>query len=214
MHDLRGPWLCFCFVVLSVAFPITVLAQPTPGFVEDFTSTISGFGGGASYSNPGTGGVGGAGDGFLLLALTAPGRLGTRSPSTNFGGDYVAAGITQIHLSLNDVGSDEDLAIHFGIGAMMTNFWLYNAAFTPPEHAWAEFVVDLTDEGLFTQIRGSGTFAEALTGATNILLRHDLPPLTDTPDTIAGDVGIDHIQLLGPAPVEPRTWGEIKHLFQ
>ena len=78
----------------------------------------------------------------------------------------------------------------------------------------AEFVVDLTNEALFTQIHGSGTFEDALTGATNILMRHDLPPLTDTPDTIAGDVGIDHIQLLGPAPVEPRTWGEIKHLFQ
>jgi len=198
---------------LSCWLPIAALAQPTAGFVEDFTSTLGGFSGGDSYSNPGTGGVGGAADGFLLVEQSTPFHFGTRSTAAAFTGDYLAAGVTRIRIALNDVGADQDFAIHFGIGTVRDNFWLYNTAFTPPEHAWGEFEVDLTNEALFTRIRGSGTFAEALTGATNILIRHDRPPLTDTPDNLAGELGIDHIQLIGPAPVEPRTWGEIKHLF-
>jgi hypothetical protein len=200
-------------LIPCLAFPIAVLAQPSAGFVEDFATTLGEFGGGDSYSNPGTGGVGGATDGFLLVERAKPFHFGTRSFAAAFTGDYLAAGITKIRFALNDVGADQVFAIHFGIGAGGGNFWLYTTAFTPPENAWAEFEVDLTNEALFTRIRGSGTFAEALSGATNILIRHDLPPLTDSPDDIAGELGIDHIQLIGPAPVEPRTWGEIKHLF-
>jgi hypothetical protein len=141
-------------------------------------------------------------------------NFGTRSLSAHFTGDYLAAGITRIRFWLNDVDADQDFAIHFGIGAGAGNFWLYNAAFTPPENAWAEFEVDLTNEALFTQIRGAGTFAEALAGAQNVLFRHDLPPLTDMPDVIAGELGLDQVMLVGTDPVEPGTWGQIKNRFR
>ena len=53
-------------------------AAPTLGFVEDWPpGTLSGWGGGsASYTNPGTGGKNGAGDGFLQVGNTTAGKLG------------------------------------------------------------------------------------------------------------------------------------------
>jgi hypothetical protein len=199
---------------LGALIPRFSAAQPTAGFVESFTTDNGGFGGGAAYSNPGTGGVGGAGDGYLLIERATAFHFGTRSFGTDYMGDYLAAGITRIRFSLNDVGADQDFQIHFGIGAGAGNFWLYTTAFVPPENAWAEFEVDLTNESLFTHIRGSGTFTGALTGVGNILIRHDLPPLTDTPDDLAGELGLDQVMLVGPAPVEPGTWGRIKSHFR
>jgi hypothetical protein len=202
-------------VVLGLpALPRPAAAQPTAGFVENFTSGTGEFGGGSTYTNPGTGGVGGAGDGYLHIENTGAFNFGTRSLGPNFTGDFLAAGITRIRFWLNDVGADQSFEIHFGIGAGASNFWLYNTGFAPPENAWAEFEVDLTNEALFTQTRGTGTFAQALSGASNILIRHDLLPLTDTPDAIAGELGLDQVMLVGAAPVEPGTWGRIKAQFR
>src|SRR6185503_8976651 len=135
--------LIVLLTALSVC-PCLAYAQPTAGFVENWPGTsLEGWGGGATYSNPGTGGVGGAGDGFLMVNRPLIGNLGTTSQGTEYVGNWTAAGIVAVKLWLKDVGGNQALEIHFAIGNG-GNFWQYNLGFLPPEANWQEFTVDLT----------------------------------------------------------------------
>jgi hypothetical protein len=171
------------------------------GYVEDFPPErgTAGFFSGANLSNPGTGGVGGSGDGFLLISLASPGNFGAATDRMEFTGNLLADGVTGFSFFLNDVGTDEDFEIHVGIGTPATSFWLYTQGFRPPENTWQEFFVDVTQESLWTRIQGTGTFQSALQNSQRLLFRHDLPPLVGSPDPIAGDLGIDRITVL-PEP--------------
>jgi hypothetical protein len=157
--------------------------------------------------------VDGAADGYLRVTRDTPLNFGTRSFGPNFSGDYLAAGITHIKFWLNDVDANQDFAIHLGIGTGI-NFWLHRTGFQPPENSWAEFEVDLTDSDQFVQIRGSAAYDAALQEVDRILFRHDLDPITSTPEGIQGELGIDKIQLLAVNPVESHTWGKIKAVFR
>lgn len=183
-------------------------AAPTLGFVETFPGTsLSTWGlGGAVNTNPGAGGTGGAGDGFLMFK-TPNGTvhsLGAQSGGPEYLGDWTAAGVTQVRLWLNDVGTDDPLEMHFAIGKAFTNVWQYNPGFLPPLHQWAEFVVDLSSSANWTQIIGTGTFTQALQSVDRVLVRHDKTPYTMQPDAIDGDVGLDHVLLTnGVVGVDP-----------
>ena len=143
-------------LLIAIAIPTHVSAAPTLGFVEPFTSTITTWGGGATESNPGTGGVGGAADGYLRIARTGafPAQLATRSDGLEYHGDWVAANINKIDLWLNDVGANQNLEIHVAIGNA-ANFWLCKTGFSPPENSWAQFSVNLNDSTNFQQIIGA-----------------------------------------------------------
>lgn len=205
--------------VWAVLSAVPAMADPVVGFVETFSSPGVGSwgGGGASglvISNPGTGGTGGAGDGYLLASLGSPGNFGVRSTGAEYAGDWVAAGVLQLRLSLQDVGAPNAFQIHVCLGNT-SNFWETNTGFLPPAGTWQEFVVDLTNEANFTRIIGSGTFTEALQHVDRLLIRHDLPPLTMSPDATSGDLGIDHISLEGGATrTIPSTWGRIQALYR
>jgi hypothetical protein len=193
------PFLIPALVALtSLIHPLPAGAQATVGFGEDFPpeNGTAGFIGGAQLSNPGTGGRGGAGDGYLRIARDPfPGNLGTFNAGPNYGGNYIAAGIRYVVFWLNDVDTDEDLEIHLSVGNS-TNFWQYNVGFTPPEHSWAVFAVDLADSANFTRIVGfSGNYTLALTTVDRLHWRHDKPPFTQGPDLIAGQFGLDGISL-------------------
>jgi hypothetical protein len=180
--------------------------------------TPAGFVSGAPLSNPGTGGVGGAGDGYLMIArMPIAGHLGSYNNGPAYAGDYVAAGVTRIAFRLNHLEGAQPLEMHLAIGAG-TNFWQSNAGFSPPAGSWAEFAVDLTDSTTFTRIIGIGNgFSEALRTTSKLLFRHDLPPYTGgsgLADEVAGVVGLDRIEFLSATPVEPRTWGRIKSLYR
>ena len=194
-----------------VAFIVVVMfgaaaragAGPVLGFLEDWPGTSTqGWGGGPSHivlSNPGTGGVGGASDGYLLATLSGtPNFLGTRSNGAEYTGDWTAAGIRSVKVWLNDVGTSNGFEIHFCIGNI-GNFWQYNPGFIPPSDAWSAFVVDLQDSTAFTHIIANDGFgfAWALQHTTTILLRHDFAPYSMEPDPTSGDLGIDHLELLG-----------------
>lgn len=187
---------------LFALFPLLLLAPlahgaPTLGFIEHWAGTATNsWGGGSSYANPGAGGVHGPGDGFLHVSTTGPFNLGAFNSTATYSGDWIAAGITQVRFWLNDIGADEPLEIHFGIGSQ-TNFWQYDAGFIPPLGSWAQFSVDLTSSAAFSQILDSpgGTFAEALQGPNRILFRHDLAPYGQFPDAIQADVGVDALLL-------------------
>jgi hypothetical protein len=187
-------------------------AAPTLGFVETFPgNSVGTWGGGADFSNPGTGGTGGVPDGYLLIK-TPNGTvhsLGSDSGGSEYLGDWTAAGITQVRLWLNDVGTDDPLEMHFVIGKAFTNVWQYNPGFLPPLHQWAEFVVDLSSSANWTRIIGTGTFTQALQDVDRVLVRHDKTPYMMMPDAIDGDVGLDHLLLTNGVVGVPRAAGPV-----
>jgi hypothetical protein len=192
-------------LIVTILFPLASLAAfvrpaaaaPTIGFVERFPGTsLQGWAGGAVESNPGTGGLAGAGDGFLRFQ-TPNGfqhNLGVRSSGTEYLGNWTAAGIKQVRLWLRDVDQDDALEIHFSVGGL-ANLWQYNVEFLPPTSQWAQFVVDLTSPANWTQIVGTGTFASALAAVEVVHVRHDNAPYVQQPDPLDGDVGLDQILL-------------------
>jgi len=179
-------------------------AQPVLGFIEDFPGvSLSSWAGGAITSNPGTGGFGGAGDGYLDVATVSPANLGTVSFGTEYAGDWTAAGITQVRCWLKDTGGTGDLSIRLSFSDGV-NTWQQDAGIVPPADAWALYVVDLVAAD-FTHNRGStGTFASALGSVDRFHFRHDLPPFGASPDIVQGAFGLDHILLTnGTVGVEP-----------
>ena len=213
-HSLPPSTLGIAALLASLALslaPARIQAQPVLGFIEEFPGTSIGTWGAAFtlVTNPGSGGYLGPGDGYLKLQTTMSNQFGARSFDEQYTGNWTAAGITQVRLWLNDVGTDDPLEIHFSVGDGTANFWQYNVGFVPPLHAWGVFVVDLTSGANWTQILGSGTFASALTTVDRIHLRHDPPPFAHVPtppDPIVADLGLDHILLtdglvgVGPSP--------------
>jgi flagellar hook capping protein FlgD len=184
----------------------SALAAPTIGFVEQWPGiSLQGWSSQANNSNPGTGGLGGVGDGFLLFS-TPNGiqhNLGSASFGLEYAGDWTAAGITQVRLWLKDVGADDALEMHFALGNG-SNFWHYDVAFMPPSGQWAEFVADLSSATNWSRIIGTGTFAAALQTVDRVHIRHDKPPFIQQPDPLDGDVGLDYLLLTnGVAGVPP-----------
>ncbi|MEC9372948.1 MAG: hypothetical protein VYC34_03855 [Planctomycetota bacterium] len=177
-----------------------------PTLIEDFETAgdLGGWGGGGgnSYTNPGTGGVGGADDGFLMISREFSGSLATRNFNSDYEGDYVAAGITAISLWFNDLGTPEGHMMRLSIGTTF-NLWQTNLALVPGEGEWVEYIIDLTDQSQFTQIGAfGGTLEDALMTADRILIRHDTEPFDPVgamPTPTTGDVGIDRIMFI-PAP--------------
>lgn len=201
--------------IAFMALVALVLARPSfgapvVGFVEDFTAAgTGGWAGGPGSVNPGTGGVGGGGDGYLYIQTLFDGNWGNRCRlCPEYTGSWSAAGIHELRLWLSDVGPDEAFEIHVAIGNDH-NLWQYDTGFAPPNGSWAEFSVQLDQAANFTQTIGTQPFAEAMDSVSILLIRHDLAPYLpnpNPPDPIAGDAGIDRIQLLaGTAGVEPST---------
>lgn len=190
-------------VLTSMAGP--VLGQ-TVGFVDDFSSP--GTNGWISINlntNPGTGGVGGPGDGYLNIEqLPDAFNFGSHNDGPNYAGDWTAAGITRVSFYLNDVNTDEDFSFHFLVtgaeGAIGgESSWMFNTGFQPPNGSWQQYSVDLTSDANWTQIRGSSSLADVLADVSDAHFRHDLEPYVTSPDPIAGDIGIDNIMLI-PEP--------------
>lgn len=217
LQSIRKPApLVYALGALIVSLiPPLAAAVPPVGFREDWSGTsLQDWGGGSLYDNPGTGGVGGAGDGFLLMWTPTPYSLGTVNLSPPYPGNWAAAGIQLVKVSLNDVGADEPVTIHFSI-ADGYSIWQYNPGFTPPHNRWAEFTVDLTAAGNFTRLTGGASFAQTLSNVDRVHFRHDLTPYIHTPDPIQADVGIDRLILTNFAtPAVATTWGRIKQLYR
>jgi hypothetical protein len=206
-----APVLASAGLVLS-AFP--AFAGPTIGFVEHWSTpgSTSGWYSQAENTNPGTGGADGVADGFLRVARSGGLPLSSHSNGLEFYGDWLAANVNRIRLRLNDVDANQAFEVHVGIGNS-GNFWLYKPGFIPPEHAWAQFTVDLSDSSQFEHIISWDYlgFAGALQNVDRVLVRHDLAPYIQQPDPIDGELGIDDFELAnsvvgvpGPAGVAAR----------
>ncbi len=201
--------LGFALVMTSAA-----AAAPVVGFVAEWSGTsVGSWTGGSILSNPGTGGYGGMGDGYLSIATTTTTHLGAVSFGPEYAGDWISAGVTRVSFWLRDVGSPQALEIHFAVGSGY-DFWQYNTGFVPTP-LWTECFVSVEGSLGWTQIIGPGTFADALHNVDRVLVRHDRAPYMQTPDGARGDFGIDHLQLLSSAtPAAAPTWGRLKTLYR
>ncbi len=200
--SIRSAFIATLSGVLSIA--VTVSAA-VPGHVDDFPAGVGDWNGGASAVWVSTGGVGGGGDGFLSISRNGA-QLGVKvddSSGGQFVGNLTGDGVIGFSFWLNDVGADEDIEIHVGLGESFSNFWLSVDGFDPPNGTWAEFSVDITDASGWVQIMGSGTFAQAVANSDRLLFRHDVPPLGFFPADITGDFGLDRVTALPAACSAP-----------
>jgi hypothetical protein len=206
---------CFTLAIVPALAPAVAHAMPLIGFTENWSGTaLDGWDGGSDLSNPGSGGIDGPGDGFLLISTPFPTHLGARSMGGEYQGDWLASGVNKVMLWLNDVNGADALEIHFAFGNS-TNFWEYDVGFKPPHNAWQQYSVDLGSEANFTRIIGQGTFAAALQHVDRIHLRHDVAPYIQSPDPIQGDFGLDGLTLTNDAvPVGALSWGRLKSIYR
>jgi hypothetical protein len=188
--------------IASIATPAFAV---TLGFSDDFaTPGTHGWTSLNALTNPETGGVGGAGDGYLHIASDFVFNFGAYNSGADYQGDWLAAGITQASFYLNDVNSAEDFSFHFLLtgtppGGTFTT-WLRDEGYQPPNGSWAPYTADLTTSGVgWTRLRGTASFDEVLQNVDRAHFRHDLPPYQEYPDGIQGDLGVDNIALL-PEP--------------
>lgn len=199
----RTLWLftvCAGWVLSAVSRPAWAAV---PGFTEDFTVDSGSFLSQADVEHVASGGVGGAADGYITATRTKPDHLGMTGTGVEFTGNLVASGVTGFSFWLNDVGANDPLGIHVGVGRSFSNFWLYTPTIFPPENAWGQFSVDFSNPADWIQIRGSGTFQQALMTSDRLLIRHDQAPFEWFPDAIAGDFGLDRVTVLPePGPME------------
>lgn len=188
---------------LSAALLLTLISAPVwaavPGYTEDFSSGLGSFFSGSTTVHEPSGGVGGASDGYVSVSRPFPANLGIATAGAEFTGDLVADGVTGFSFWLNDLAADDPLQIHVGLGDDFGNFWLHAMGFSPPASGWVQYSVDFSTPADWVQIRGSGTFQQALQISNRLLFRHDLPPFVSNPDPLEGDFGIDRVTVL-PEP--------------
>jgi len=185
-----------------VALLASAAAQAAdPGFIQDFTNAgeLGGFFSGATLSNSGSNGVGGAADGFLTLSRTSAGNFATANSDSEFTGNLTADGVTGFSLYLNDIGTDQAFDIHVAVGTSGSNLWLYTPSFLPGENQWTLHFVDLTNAANWTLVQGAGTFAAALAASNRLQIRQDALPFGSGGDSFVGDLGIDRIVVV-PEP--------------
>ena len=206
----------FAAVLAATLWGTTGSAEIVRGFKETWAGTsVQGWDQGlADETNPGTGGHGGLGDGYLRIIRTTTAQLGAKSSTADYVGDYRAARVTQIRLWVTDVSTEQPIEDHLSVGNS-TNLWQYNVGVQPSAGTWTEYVVDLNATAQWTHIVGTGTFEQALTNADRILIRHDVAPFQFSPDLIQGDFGIDDLEMTwDPVPVSRTTWGRIKSMYR
>ncbi len=150
-------WFLWMALFASI-LPASVACGQVLGFVDDFSSAgTSGWTSNNSNTNPGTGGVGGAGDGYLNIAqLDFVFNFGTHNDGPNYAGDWAAAGITRVSFYLNDVDTDDNFSFHFLVTGDESNpngesTWLYNPGFDPPNNSWQKYSADLTSDANWTR---------------------------------------------------------------
>src|SRR5262249_47116031 len=143
--------------------------------------------------------VGGASDPYISISTSLSGNLGAFSQAPAFIGNLTADHVTGFSFWLRDTGANDNLQIHVGIGSAFVNFWESGPGFLPPAGVWEKCTVALTNPSQWVQIIGTGTFQDAVASTDRILFRHDVPPLTQFPDPVAADFGLDRIQVL-PVP--------------
>jgi len=173
-------------------------AAVTVGQLDDFQDgSVQAWSGGSTPTNIATGGPSGIGDRYLRISA-ASGNLGTNN-TTQWLGNYSAAGIVKLNIYLNNIGA-VPLALRITVFGPGGNFTTTNETVLPAASGWAsvEFGLGAAD---LTQTFGGGTLAQTLADVTILLIRHDPDPISPSGEQnpVTGTLGIDNVIAL-PEP--------------
>jgi hypothetical protein len=190
-------------LVLSLLLASVADAAIQLGRLDDFQNgTTQGWAGGSSPTNIATGGPAGTGDRFLRIN-TANGKLATFNAT--WGGDWLAAGVTQVAMDLNNLGTTEleirlllvDAGVHGG------NFTSAHSLVLPAMSGWVHAVFSLAPDQMayIGGGVGSGVLSDTLAHVDRLLIRNDpgAPSPAGEAPSITGTLGLDNLHAI-PEP--------------
>lgn len=202
-----------CFM-LGIAHPAAAVVLGQTDTFEDGTTqgwivNVLGLGvHPAPPANVATGGPAGADDNFLLLTSIGGQAAGSRMTVNNgaqWSGDYLAAGIGAISMSVNNLGTNDlflRLLFEDPMAGPPTNLaFSTDPVIVAAGTGWQSIVFPIAPTDLTAL---NGTVLDALTGTTLLRLYHSVAPGFPG-DPIVAQLGVDNIQAQAPIP-EPGTW--------
>jgi hypothetical protein len=202
-------------VGLLVLVPTIATAQVVAGQRDDFQGgTTMGWGVGDVVPTPPTvvaGGAGGAGDLYLRLTSTGldgPGGRMSAFNTSQWAGNYLAAGITSIGMEVNNFGPSDlylRLLVADALGGPPSNIASsLNAVFVPANSGWMQVFFPV---GVAAFGADLGSVAAALAGATELRIFHNPSagfggPPNSTP-RVNAVLGVDDITAIGMVAIVP-----------
>lgn len=174
------------------------------GQVDDFEDgTTQGWISGAVHPSPpaniASGGPAGANDNYLRLTATGqfgPGGKLVAFNRSQWAGNYTAAGVTNITMSLRNFGANP-LSLRLMLQSASAQIISTNAVSVPANSGWTTVNFPVTASSFTAQF---GSVEAALTGANELRLFHN--PVFGFPGPeIATEVGLDNIRAVGTATV-------------
>lgn len=208
---------CFLLGLSAPAASAVTLGQIDTfedGTTQGWAVNLAGFGvHPAPPANVSTGGPDGAGDNFLLLTSfggSGPGSRMTVGNLAQWSGDYLAAGVGAISMSVNNLGSTDlflRLLFEDPMGAPPTNVaFSIDAVFVAAGGGWQNIVFPVAPTDLTAQM---GSVEAALSGTTLLRLYHSTASAGPNPilpiEAVTAQLGVDNIQAQAAIP-EPGTW--------
>ena len=204
---------------MKYVFRFAVLAAlAVPGFgatigqIDTFEDgTTMGWGAGGQHPNPptnvATGGPNGLGDGFLQIEATGGGGPGSKLAAfnmTQWAGDYAAAGIEQIRMSVRNFGPDDVflrlLVLNFS-GGFPSDMAITDAVLVAANGDWQSVSFDLAAADLTVL---AGTAAGVRSNVQELRLFHNPNPTYPNPPigppAVTATIGVDNIQAAVPEP--------------
>ena len=212
---MRKLWVITAFAVAALAVDARSSYAVSIGLTDTFSVDEQNWfaGGGPVASLPPvppdqkpTGGPDGPGDGFLQVTATGgvgPGSRLAVMNTTQWTGDYLAAGVGSIGVDLQNQGSS-DLVIRLlfdnsSLGPPVDVGITAFGAVLPAGSGWMHFVFPVTPADLVAQ--GGSDMTTLLANVTLLRIIHSVG--ADDPDVVIGQLGVDNITAF--AVPEPAT---------
>jgi hypothetical protein len=190
-----------------------VLPAPTYGIelglINDFSDGTQGWQGADPTQVP-TGGPAGDGDAYLKVdssGASGPGsKLATFNDSADWVGDFAALGASAVEMDVMNfetTGSALSLRfVLFGPTSRNNRWTTTEPVMVPNDGQWHHISFPL-DADSITRALGSGTYEQMMAGVVRAMVRHDAGTPSGQGTPIAGSMGIDNIQLIGPPVGNP-----------
>jgi hypothetical protein len=179
----------------------------TVGEVDAFTSSLEGWGQGQASSAVSRVSFGGPDGGAYMRVIADSAASQGRIVVFNQGawsGDYLAAGVTSITMSVNNLGAT-DLSLRLALGTafapMSGGSWLSSttAVSLPSGSGWTNIEFPLSASAM-TLVDGSDDFDSIMGSVVTLRLLHATAP-GSVGNLITGTLGVDNITAVGTPPI-------------